>query len=392
MRFYWCCALAVLFVLVRIPASAEVSADHPVPSTRFPPLPELPPSGEGGKAKGFPDFSAAISIQLQNDWIYESRDQDQERVDLYTTIEAALGVAFSKEISLESGLVFEPVDDQDPGEDRYFGDEGLFVEQLFFEYHRDSFSIQAGKLNPAFGIAWYLAPGVYGPDLAEDYELTEAWGLQFKLEGMSEYTGRLTWTGASFSADTTVLSESAFNPRYYDVERKYDHNRVRLGGPGNTGNLDSFSTTLTGDEIPGLPGLLWNVGFSHLENDDPGMQDQRSVSAGALYQFEVAGGIVGNVLVEGVHQDHADGVDGDDRRYVTVSGSVSMRSWNVAASYTHRKLDAGLDPNVRDELYQLSVGYAFALGLTVDLAYVHIEQEDIPSNGMGLLVSYYWGR
>jgi len=384
--------LGALLSLCPVSASADSPVDHSVPSTRFPPLPELPPSSESGDGKSFPNFSAAILIQLQNDWIYDSRERANERNDLYTTLEAVLGVAFSEEISLETGLVFEPVDDPDPGEDRYFGDEGLFVEQLFFEYHRDRFSIQAGKLNPAFGIAWYLAPGVYGPDLAEDYELTEAWGLQFKLEGVSEYTGRLMWTGASFSADATVLSESVFNPRYYDVERKYDHNRVRLGGPGNTGNLDSFSTTLTGDEIPGFPGLLWNVGFSHLENDDPGMKDQRSVSAGALYQFEVTGGIVGNVLVEGVHQDHADGVDGDDRRYITASGSVSMRGWNVAASYTQRQLDAGLEPNVGDELYQLSAGYAFASGISVDLAYLHIEQDDIPSNGIGLLVSYSWER
>lgn len=33
--------------------------------------------------------------------------------------------------------------------------------------------MQTGKLNPGFGIAWDKAPGIYGTDLAEDYEISE---------------------------------------------------------------------------------------------------------------------------------------------------------------------------------------------------------------------------
>jgi hypothetical protein len=33
--------------------------------------------------------------------------------------------------------------------------------------------VQTGKLNPGFGVAWDKAPGIYGTDLAEDYEISE---------------------------------------------------------------------------------------------------------------------------------------------------------------------------------------------------------------------------
>ena len=73
--------------------------------------------------------------------------------------------------------MFEPVQDPDPGDDRFLEDHGLYAEELFVNYETGHFAGYAGKFNPSFGTAWDLAPGIFGTDLAEDYEITERIGL-----------------------------------------------------------------------------------------------------------------------------------------------------------------------------------------------------------------------
>ena len=61
----------------------------------------------------FPSIHGEILFELQNDWTFHSEDKDNERSDLYFTIEPSLSFGFTEELSLEAGLVLEPV--FDPG-------------------------------------------------------------------------------------------------------------------------------------------------------------------------------------------------------------------------------------------------------------------------------------
>ena len=45
------------------------------------------------------------------------------------------------------------------------------------QFDTEHFSLFAGKFNPAFGLGFDLAPGIYGEDHPEDYELTERIGF-----------------------------------------------------------------------------------------------------------------------------------------------------------------------------------------------------------------------
>ena len=83
--------------------------------------------------------------------------------------------------------VIEPVGDPAQSENRAFEDIGLYIEELFVEYSADSFGARAGKLNAEFGIAWDRAAGVYGTDIAEDYEISERIGLSGDWKA---YSGR----------------------------------------------------------------------------------------------------------------------------------------------------------------------------------------------------------
>ncbi len=95
----------------------------------------------------------------------------------------------------------------EPGE-AYFEDIGVFVETLGLAYQFGAVTLFGGKFNPTFGIAWDVAPGIYGADLADDYELTERIGGGGAVTLGGGDFGRHTLTGQVFFLDTSVLSQS----------------------------------------------------------------------------------------------------------------------------------------------------------------------------------------
>ena len=151
-------------------------------------------------------LSGEISIEVQNDYTYESDDPAAELNDLYTTIEPSFSLYLGSGLSIESGLVLEPV--KDAVDDRAFEDEGLYVETLFLQYEGDGWAVFGGKFNPGFGIAWDATPGIWGTDFAEDYEMTERVGFGGSVDLVAGSAGTHTLSASTFFADTSFLSGS----------------------------------------------------------------------------------------------------------------------------------------------------------------------------------------
>ena len=116
-----------------------------------------------------PNLHLVFSNEIQNDGTFDSDDDDNELNDLFATIEPFVALNITPELSIESGLVLEPIKDPGPGDSRAFEDHGLYAETLGIVFATDEFSVHGGKFNPTFGVAWDLAPGIYGVDFAEDY-------------------------------------------------------------------------------------------------------------------------------------------------------------------------------------------------------------------------------
>ncbi len=335
-----------------------------------------------------PRLSAEFLFELQYDNRFHSENNDHEQRDLYTTVESGISLRLLDPLALYADLIFEPIAGLDDGRNRYFDDQGLFAEQLFLAYQTEAGLVKAGKLNPAFGILnWRDEPGMYGALFADDYEITEQIGLELELPIRFSQEGELRWTAAAFFADTTFLSESIINHRYYDDAHEKDRNDKSLGGVGNNEKLDSFSTTLTGTGFASLPGLFWNVGFSHFEGDDD-LEDQRSGVAGATYLFEIPEGPLVELLAEGVFQDNADGIKGDERTYLTSSAAFAWNNWMAIVSGSQRRLDPDQGSTIDDRLLQLSAGYQFSNGLGAEVAYLRTNEDREHTSTLGFLFSY----
>jgi hypothetical protein len=329
----------------------------------------------------FPDIRGGILVEIQSD-----PDPDTRRRNQFLKVEPALSIGLSEHLSIEAGFVLEPVSDPQPGGDHWFDDEGLFAETLFLRWERGRFALHAGKFNPSFGFAWDLAPGIYGVDFAEDYEITERIGFGGAIEFGNPAFGLHRLGADAFFVDTSPLSRSLL----------HDRGRTRRsdGGPGNTRSPESFSITLRGGGIPRLPGLTYNLGFANQHRADVGGRTERDAVAGLAYGFSPFEGLEIELLSEYAHLQHAEGAN-ERRHYFTQSASASLGDWNVALSYTGRWIHGRDDRSHRDFLFQVSAGHAWEIGaggrfgvIGADVGWRCAREEGVRGDGFGARVRY----
>ncbi|MDP6977823.1 MAG: hypothetical protein QF570_04375 [Myxococcota bacterium] len=330
-----------------------------------------------GADQPFFRLSGEFLFETQNDRTVRAASDDEEINDLYITIEPYLSLGFGEYVSLEAGLILEPVAGPQPGADRYIEDEGLCVEELYLRYANERWGVRAGKFNPTFGVAWDVAPGIYGVDFAEDYELTERIGGGGFVRLGDERYGFHRFAADLFFADTSFLSGSGL----------HDRGRLRRsdGGPSNTGDPRSFALALEGEEIPRLTGMTYHLAFSR-QKVAGAARNQYGYAAGLSYAFAPTDDVEIQLLSEYVHQR---GVEGErlQRHYYTQSGAASWRGWNLALSSTLRDSDSR-EGGPTDHLLQLSAGYGFDFGLSIDVAWRYAREDGSAAHGFGGLIAH----
>jgi hypothetical protein len=322
-------------------------------------------------------IEAKIAVEIEHDWTTHSDDPDAEVHDTSATFEVGLAARLAEELTLKSLLEFEEVKDPGPGEDRFFKDHGLYAEELFVEFETGLFAFRAGKFGQKFGIAWDAAPGIWGTDFAEDYEIAEQIGVAVDFNFGGKEMGKHVITAGTFFADTTVLSESLFTNR--GRTRKSD------GGAGNTEDFSSFSIALEGKEIPALPGVMYHLAYLSRHSDAPGETDETGLVAGSSIAFKL-GAVEVTPLVEIASLRDAGGAPGVDATYLTTSVAFVHGPWSFALSRTGRNIDESGMPDIDDSLFQASLGYAFENGISVAVGWRRTEEEGIDSDTVGILI------
>jgi hypothetical protein len=329
----------------------------------------------------FPKISGEIAFEIENDYAFSSDDTAEEFNNLFLKIEPVVKLAFSKELSVNTGLVLEQV--QEPaikGEDRVFDDQGLFVKVLTLDYETGAVHLSGGKMGVNFGTAWDVTPGVYGTDLAAEYEMAENIGLLASYNHDMGAAGSHKLTAQTFFLDTSGLAESAFTRR--------EKTRQVAGGPGNTGDFSSFALSLDGDGFERLPGFGYHIAFVQHTNDTVNSADETRFAIGGRYEFKLPGDIAVQPLVEYVMFDDADGTVNQDRSYVTTALGFTYGNWNAAISGTFKETEAPDGTDTNEEQLQVSAGYQFPIGISVDLGYKRGRNAGVDTDTIGALVTY----
>lgn len=331
-------------------------------------------------AEKTPVVSGEIAFELQNDWNYRSDDRANLNNNLSPTIEPSATFRLSPRWSVFAHAVMETVGDAAQFENRAFEDIGLYMEDLYIEFSADRFGAKAGKLNPGFGVAWDNAHGLYGTDLAEDYEISERIGFVGDWQVGAGRYGTHTVSGATFFADTSFLSESALRGR--------GDTREQDGGVSNTESFKSFVVAVNGEEIPILGNFGYHLSFMRQAQGAGDSADEHSVAAAIFTSFDLGGGVTFDPLFEAVRQTDQGGAIGTDRLYLTLSGQVGWKGWNFAASWTERETDNPAAATDTDAHFQLSAGYAFDSGLSIDVGWKVSEDGGTETRTLGALAAY----
>ena len=282
--------------------------------------------------------------------------------------------------SVFAHAVMESIGDPAKFENRRFEDIGLYIEDLFLTYDNGRLEARAGKLNTGFGTGWDRAAGVYGTDFAEDYETSERIGLFGGWQLAKGDSGDHSIWGGSFFADTTILSESALRGR--GVTRRED------GGVSNTESFESFILAINGEKIPFIGETGYHVSAMRQAAGRNGTEDETSLAAAIFTSVDLGSGVSFEPFVEGVRIANAGGIASEDREYLVLSGQFIWNGWNAALANTYRSTQRSNAADDRDTHFQISAGYRFAFGLSVDIGWKTVNVAHQETRTVGILAAY----
>lgn len=314
-----------------------------------------------------PRLSAEFLFELQGDFIADSDTPGGEFNNGFATVEGAISFAFTPRTSINTLLVLEQI--TAPTSDSFLEDHGLYAEELYFAHDFGAAELILGKFNPAFGTAWDVAPGIYGVDFAEDYEITEKLGAGLVIPPTMAQ-GEHALSFAVFNADRTFLSESLGQNR--------GRTRQRDGGVSNTDSPESFSVALAGT----VGVTAYNIGAQYQAKGRGDADDQTGFVAGISHEFAAASLPV-TLLAEVAYFDAFDGTR-DSATYATFGLEAPVGPVTLSAVYALRDVDT----LPTDHLATLSGEIELAEGLSAALAYRFGDEGGEETHTIGALLAY----
>lgn len=324
-------------------------------------------------------ISGEAKFELHNDWATRSDDANNERNDTWLKIEAVTEVRLAAGLKLMTQVTIEPVSNPEPGKDRFFGDQGAYLQNVFLEYEMGDFAFRGGKFGQKFGTVWEAAPGIWGREYGKDYELAEQVGFAIDYKFGSAEAGKHVVTAGSFFTDTSVLSESVITNRH--------RTRKSSGGAGNTEDFSSYSIALEGEDIPALPGFKYHLAHTARGSDATGETTEHGLVGGIRVTFKL-GTVEATPLVEYARFNDREGTTGKDADYLTTAVRFDYGKWNLALARTGRTTETAGSNDANDYSAQASVGYAFDNGITVSAGYRATEESGVDTDTVGMLVEY----
>jgi hypothetical protein len=368
--------LAVLAASSAVPTRASVS-EPSEPAVRRAEPEDVSTDDDG------PAVVGSVPVEIQLDDTYDSDDPDAERRLVFALIEPEITVALFPAVSVYAHGVLEQVRDTGAGENGVFQHHGFFLEDLFLVVDLEPFDLKAGKFTPNFGIAWDVAPGLYGTDVAEgSYEFTERVGAEASWTMEPDAESSPTLSASTFFLDTSILTRSVGSdrePRRVDLDE---------GGVSNTEDLSSFAVALDGHAPETLGGVRYHMAYSDQARGRGGEKDQHGWAAALEHRVSIGDELEIAPLVEVVRLSDVDGTARHDRTHVTLGTELRSGPWHLDISYTRTREDLPHDRTYDDDHVQVSLGYDFDCGVTVDVGWVHSESFGDLSKTAGARVSY----
>lgn len=268
-------------------------------------------------------------------------------------------------------------------DDRWWEEHEARFEELNLRYQGDGFHLLAGKFNPVMGLDVHDAPGLWGYQVFESYQISGRVGLGGGVTIDAGDHGRHRVEASLFKADTGFFSNTWITR--VGPLRKSD------GGVANTGGLSSWSLAVSGDDFYSydldrawVENFSYRVGLAKQAKGVDGDKDEQRWSL-ALQQRFALGDWASRMLLEHVAIDHLGGEAAHDRDYTTLGLEMARGKWVIGGSLTHidnRADDA--DESHDGHIAQLSAGYRLRPGVTLELGLMDDERDTEQRTRVGL--------
>ena len=258
----------------------------------------------------------------------------------------------------------EPAPRTDPG-NRILTDHTGWVDALYARWSLGTVSLFGGKIHPRFGIAWANAPGLYGNDIASDYELREKLGAGVRL-WLSDLAGGGAFGQHSlqaevFTSDTSALSSGILARRFATpvtvtdpatgerttVYRRRFGGSHAVGGADNVDGMGGVVVSLAGVHVP-LPGPLGELGYTLAwSSRRPGRdaaaagrsRAEAGIAAGLFHSLPLGPDLQLLTLVDAVRHWDSGGFRAADAAWLTVSTTLQAGPFTASLTSLHRRRD-----------------------------------------------------
>jgi hypothetical protein len=336
---------------------------------------------------GTPDFMAltgALNTLVQVDRLGRTAGgppatQAFNKTSLYARIWLPEGLAIT------GFFRFEPAPRSDPG-DRIFTDHTGWVDSLYARWSLGVVSVFGGKIHPRFGLAWANAPGLYGNDIATDYEMREKLGIGMRI-WLSDLLrtdgafGQHSLQGEVFTADTSGLSNGAFARRFATpatvtdpvtgetttiLRRQYANSRT-VGTADNVDGPGGVVLSLAGVHVP-LPlgelgyALAWSSRRPGSDAAAAGRsRGEGGMAASAFHSLPLSPDLQLSSLAEYVRQWDSGGFQRAGADWLTASTTLQAGPYALSLTMLRRRRD---DPVLltKSRLSEQIVSFAADLG------------------------------
>lgn len=366
---------ALLLVLLLLAAGAA-QAQPGVVSGRVHQPPDDP-------ADGIPDFmalSGSLTSLLQLDRLGRTQAGPpathlSSKSALYARIWLPQGLAVTGFFRLE------PAPRTDPG-DRILTDHTGWVDALYARWSLGTVSVFGGKIHPRFGIAWANAPGLYGNDIAADYELREKLGAGMRLwlsDMLGGTFGQHSLQAEVFTSDTSALSSGILARRFATpvtvtdpatgsptvVYRRHFTGSHAVGGADNVDGMGGVVVSLAGVHVP-LPGPGGELGYTLAwSSRRPGTDAaaagrshaEAGFAAGLFHSLPLGPDLQLLSLVDYVRHRNSGGFRAADAAWLTASTTLQAGPYTASLTSLHRRRDdpGSLRPiTLREQVVSLS--------------------------------------
>ena len=343
-------------------------------------------------------FYGHLDLRVHIDSITSAAESDEKFDEIYSHSHLELGMRLDENFTVNTNIKLEGEsfghahghggeEESANGDNRYFKEHPLLVEQLTLNYKNNDYSYFIGKFNPIIGFSYHSVPGIYGYSQIEEYTVREKVGMGGSIKYNANSYGSHELDFSTFFSDTSILSES------------YNHQRGRTnqssGGVGNTEDLSSFAVSLGGSDFYSLgnnniiEGLSYRLGYAHQAKGVGNEEDEDRYSASLGYKYQISNSMSAKFVTELMDIEHLGGEAGHDRSHHTTALKLSYKAWNFGTSYTHTRNDAEEeDESINGHVYQISGGYSFDNGIGLDLGYKYSDKEAEVKERVGAMISY----